>query len=261
MQNRVEATLITGAERRDLAGCTVMLHKMLPANSWNFVVDVDCEPADLERNVRRVEKEFHEARRSPAWITGPYDRPADLGQRLTALGYVHESDRTIMFVDAPPKLGETAPDGLEIEAADEVTVDECVAIAVQRLGWPHEWAKSLRKAALAGIERGPDHYRMFHASLHGAGVATAFIVYSGATAGLYGMATSREFEGKGIGRAVLGHCAAAAFERGIDLMTLQVSTGSKAEKFYEKAGFKSAYVARRLVKKGGTAKGRSAEEE
>jgi GNAT superfamily N-acetyltransferase len=53
------------------------------------------------------------------------------------------------------------------------------------------------------MERGPSHYAMFHASMHGAGVATAFLVYSAATAGLYGMATSRDFEGKGIGRALL----------------------------------------------------------
>jgi ribosomal protein S18 acetylase RimI-like enzyme len=238
-----------------------MLHPALPANSWNFVVDVDCAAGDFERSVERVEAEFKAAKRSPAWITGPYDRPADLDRRLIELGYVHESDRTIMFVDRPPKLGDTAPEGLEIEEADDVTVDECVAIAAQRLGWPREWMKPLRRAALAGLERGPDHYRMFQASLHGAGVATAFVVYSGATAGLYGMATSREFEGQGIGRALLGHCAAAAFKRGIDLMTLQVATGSKAEKFYQKAGFKAAYVARRLVKKGGTGKARSAEEE
>ena len=262
MQNRVEATLITGAQRRDVAGCTVMLHPALPANSWNFVVDVDCDGAAFERNAQRVEQEFREAKRSPAWITGPYDRPQDLDKRLAALGYAHESDRTIMYVKEKPKIPDEAPAGLEIEPADEATVDECVAIAVQRLGWPHEWAKPLRRAALAGMDRGPDHYRMFYANLNGAGVATAFIVYSGATAGLYGMATSREFEGKGIGRAVLAHCANAAFHRGIDTMTLQVASGSKAEKFYEKAGFQSAYVARRLVKRGGTGKGaRSAEEE
>ena len=261
MQNRVEATLITGAARRDLAGCTVMLHPALPANSWNFVVDVDVDAPEFERNVRTVEKEFREARRSPAWITGPYDRPADLDKRLADLGYAHESDRTIMYVKEKPKIDDEAPSGLEIEAADEVTVDECVAIAVQRMGWPHEWAKALRRAALSGMARGPDHYRMFYASLNGAGVATAFIVYSGATAGLYGMATSREFEGKGIGRAVLAHCANSAFHRGIDTMTRQVATGSKAEKFYERAGFKSAYVARRLVKKGGTGKGTAGAEE
>lgn len=261
MQNRVEATLITGALRRDVAGCTVMLHPDLPANSWNFVVDVDCDAADLERNVTRVEKEFRDARRSPAWITGPYDRPQDLDKRLTALGYVHESDRTIMYLHEKPKIEGEPPAGLEIEAADDATVDECVAIAVQRLGWPHQWAKSLRRAALAGMERGPDHYRMFYATLHGAGVATAFVVYSGATAGLYGMATSREFEGQGIGRAVLAHCANAAFHRGISTMTLQVATGSKAEQFYERAGFKRGYVGRRLVKRGGAGKGTAPGEE
>jgi GNAT superfamily N-acetyltransferase len=252
MANRIEATLITGATRRDTAGCTVMLHKELPTNSWNFVVDVDVDAADFERSVKRVEAVFREARRSPAWITGPYDRPKDLDKRLAELGYTHESDRTIMYVHERPKIEKTAPEGLEIEMADEVTVDECIAIAVQRFGWPHQWAKSLRRAALAGMERGPDHYAMFHASLHGAGVATAFIVYSAATAGLYGMATSREFEGQGIGRAVLKHCANAAFHRGIETMTLQVATGSKAEKFYGRAGFKTAYVARRLVKGGGS---------
>jgi hypothetical protein len=45
-------------------------------------------------------------------------------------------------------------------------------------------------------------------------------------------------------------------------MTLQVSTGSKAESFYEHAGFKRAYIARRLVRGGGThERVRSAEEE
>ena len=39
-----------------------------------------------------------------------------------------------------------------------------------------------------------------------------------------------------------------AYGRGVDLLTLQVATGSKAEKFYERAGFEKAYVARKLAK-------------
>lgn len=250
MLNRVEATQITGAVRREIGGATVLLHPTLPANSWNFGVDVDTEGAAFDRLLSRVEDIFRAQKRWPAWITGPYDRPEDLEAQLKARGYSVEPDRTVMFVEEKPDLKAETPSGLELEIADEGVVDECVQIAVQRFGWPYEWAKSLRKAALAGIERGPNHYRMYYASLNGAGVATAFTVFSGGTVGLYGMATSKDFEGKGIGRALLQHCLDDAFTRGIDVMTLQVATGSKAERFYEKAGFQKAYIGRKLVKKG-----------
>lgn len=249
MLNRVEATQITGAIRRDIGGSTVLLHPTLPASTWNFGVDVDTDGPGFDRLVKRVEDNFREAKRWPAWITGPYDRPADVEERLKAHGYATEPDRTVMFVKEKPDLKAETPGGLEIELADEVTVDECVQIAVQRYGWSYDWANPLRKAALAGVERGDNHYRMYYASLNGAGVATAFTVFSAGTAGLYGMATSKDFEGKGIGRALLKHCADDAFERGVDVMTLQVATGSKAEKFYEKAGFEKAYIGRKWVKK------------
>ena len=251
MLNRVEATRLGGASRHEVGASTLLLHPTLPAASWNFAVDFDTDSAGLERQVRRVEEEFHKAKRWPAVLTGPYDRPHDLGERLGALGYMAEADRTIMYVEEKPSIKADAPEGLEIAIADDATVDECVQIAVQRFGWPYEWAKSLRRAALAGIERGPDHYRMYYAALNGAGVATAFTVFSAGTAGLYGMATSKDFEGQGIGRALLSHCASETFERGVDVMTLQVPTGSKAERFYEGAGFKKAYVGRRWVKKKG----------
>lgn len=251
MLNRVESTCLGGAVRHDVGASTVLLHPTLPSASWNFAVDLDTNEAGLERLVTRIEAEFAKAKRWPAFLTGPYDRPKDVAERLAALGYMAEVERTIMYVDQKPTIKAEAPPGLEIELADDATADECVMIAVQRYGWPHEWAKSLRRSALAGMERGPDHYRMYYASLNGAGVATAFIVFSAGTAGLYGMATSKDFEGQGIGRALLAHCAAETFERGVDVMTLQVPTASKAERFYEGAGFQKAYVGRRFVKKKG----------
>lgn len=249
MLNRVEATCLGGASRHEVGASTVLLHPTLPASSWNFAVDIDTDNARLDRLVGRVEAEFHKAKRWPAFLTGPYDRPQDVGERLGPLGYSAEADRTIMYVDQKPSIKVEAPGGLEIEMADDATADECVQIAVQRYGWPYEWAKSLRRAALIGMERGPEHYRMYYAALNGAGVATAFTVFSAGTAGLYGMATSKDFEGKGIGRALLAHCASEAFDRGVDVMTLQVPTGSKAERFYEAAGFQKAYIGRRFVKK------------
>jgi GNAT superfamily N-acetyltransferase len=102
---------------------------------------------------------------------------------------------------------------------------------------------------------------MYYASLNGAGVATAFTVFSAGTAGLYGMATSKDFEGQGIGRALLRRCVDEAFERGVDVMTLQAATGSKAEEFYRNAGFTKAYVSRKWARKGGKAPKARAEEE
>jgi GNAT superfamily N-acetyltransferase len=264
MLNRVEATQVTGALRREVGGATVLLHPLLPASSWNFAVDVDSDAAQLGPLVQRVEAVFKEAKRWPAWILGPYDRPDTLEKALTDEGYSPDPDRTVMYAEEAPRISVEPPPGLEVEYADDLTVDECVQIAVQRYGWPYEWAKSLRRAAIAGIERGPDHYRMYIANLNGSGVATAFVVFSGGTAGLYGMATSKDFEGKGIGRALLARCIQDSFSRDIDLMTLQVATGSMAEKFYAKAGFKTSFIGRRLVKKGGdrtSRKSASAEEE
>lgn len=255
MLNRVEATQITGADRREVDSATVLIHPTLPANSWNFAVDVDTDEKSFEKLVQKVEEEFKKEKRWPAWITGPHDEPADVENRLRALGYVADPDRTVMYIDKKPKLTVEAPEGLEIERAEDETVDECVQIAVQRFGWSYEWAKSLRAAAQNGIARGPNHYRMYYANLNGAGVATAFTVFFAGTAGIYGMATSKDFEGKGIGRVLFNHAVEEAFVRGVDVLTLQAPTGSKAEAFYEKAGLQKAYIARKIVKSSG-ARGR-----
>jgi len=253
MLNRVEATQVTGADRIEVGGATVLIHPGLPANSWNFVVDVDSTDSEFVALTRRIEEEFRKHKRWPAWLTGPYDRPVDMEERLRSLDYGMDPDRTVMWIDKPPKIPVEAPDGLEIERADDGTVDECVQIALQRFGWSYEWGKHLRNGALAGIARGPGHYRMYYAALNGAGVGTSFTVFSGGTAGFYGMATSKENEGQGIGRALLKRSIDEAFAEGVDEVTIQVATGSKAEAFYTKAGFKKAYVAHKVVKKSGGA--------
>jgi len=252
MLNRLEATLITGAVRRDVGSATVLIHPALASNTWNFAVDVDADDQDVAATIQRVEEVFRGEKRWPAWLTGPYDRPPDFGERMKGLGYAPDPDRTVMWADKPPAFEVPAHGGLEVERADEATVDECIQIALQRFGWPYDWGKPLRKAALDGLARGENHYRMYYATLNGAGVATAFVVFYAGTAGIYGMATSKDFEGKGIGRSVLKHCLDDAFEGGIDLVTLQVTTGSRAESFYERAGLQRAYVARKWGKGAGT---------
>src|SRR6267142_3842829 len=137
MLNRVEATQITGADRLEVGGSTVLVHPMLPANSWNFGVDLDCDDGEFEPLIRRVENEFKEHKRWPAWLTGPYDRPENVEHRLKAMGYLAEPDRTVMFSVKKPELKAEAVAGLEIERADDATVDECVQIALQRFGWPY----------------------------------------------------------------------------------------------------------------------------
>jgi ribosomal protein S18 acetylase RimI-like enzyme len=251
MLNRLEATLITGATRKDVGAATVLIHPSLPSNSWNFAVDIDASQEEFAATIQRVEEVFREAKRWPAWLTGPYDRPTDFAERVKGMGYAPDPDRTVMWSDKPLSFEVRDHDGLEIERTDEATVDECIQIALQRFGWPYDWGKSLRKAALDGIARGDNHYRMYYATLDGAGVATAFMVFYAGTAGIYGMATSKDYEGKGIGRSILKHCLDEAFERGIDLLTLQVATGSRAEAFYERAGFQKAYVARKYGKGAG----------
>jgi GNAT superfamily N-acetyltransferase len=258
MLNRLEATLITGATRRDVGAATVLIHPALPSNSWNFAVDMDTTEDECQSNIQAVEEVFRQNKRWPAWLTGPYDRPLDFEERVKGLGYAPDPDRTVMWSDKPLVFEAKNKDGLEIERTDEVTVDECIQIGLQRFGWPYDWGKSLRRAALEGIARGENHYRMYYASLNGAGVATAFTVFYAGTAGIYGMATSKGFEGMGIGRSILKVCQDEAFERGIDLLTLQVATGSRAEAFYEHAGFQKAYVARKLAKGAGARAGQGA---
>lgn len=259
MLNLREATEISGATRKDVGAATVLIHPTLTASTWNFAMDLDANEKDFADTIHRVEELFREQKRYPSWVTGPYDSPPELGERLKGLGYAPDADRSVMWIKEPLKLDLPPYDGLEIERADEVTVDECVQIVLQRFGWPREWGKSLSNAALNGMARGEDHYRMYHAALNGAGVATAFIVFSAGTAGIYGMATSKDYQGKGLGRHVLSRCVEDAFERGVDVITLQVATGSRGERFYEKAGFQKAYIAHKYGKGAGQRSGSAAQ--
>lgn len=94
----------------------------------------------------------------------------------------------------------------------------------------------------------PGYRRRFVLARSGAtpvGVATVFT--AGSWAGVYGVGTVPGWRGRGVGRALMAHAARVAAADGARRVMLQTEAGSAPQRWYERLGYETAFVARYLL--------------
>ncbi|PCG84496.1 GNAT family N-acetyltransferase [Streptomyces sp. WZ.A104] len=209
-------------------------------SDWNGVVwsspDLDGEGADaaIAAQIRHCAAlglpEFE-------WKLYAHDRPADLGDRLRAAGFVPEPPETLLAAPAGPLTGAVAlPDGVTLHRVSDAAGAELMALAHER-AFGTDGTRLLHQV-VKRLEAAPDDFVALVVTARGEPVSSARMeLYPGTGfAGLWGGGTVAAWRGRGIYRALVAHRARIAAERGYRY--LQVDASDMSAPILVRLGFR-----------------------
>ncbi|MGA8220588.1 MAG: GNAT family N-acetyltransferase [Candidatus Acidiferrales bacterium] len=234
--------------QRSIPGMTVLDQKDLllvdsglPSDSFNIVARARLADSEADVRIAEVVEHFRAANRPFAWWVGPSSRPLDLESRLRRHGLrpaESELGMSIELRDLPGKV--TQPEGLEIRRVSSPQ-DVSDFAAIFAANWePIDTAVLPFYTAATRILIEPRcPMILFVGAFEGVPVSCSelFIDRShGGVAGLYSIATRREFRRRGIGSALTWAAADEARRQGLSTVVLQSSDAGKG--VYARLGFK-----------------------
>jgi len=184
------------------------------------------------------------------WKLYSYDRPADLGARLTAAGFTPGPPETVLVADAAriaAAAQEAAPPaGVRLEqVGDAAGVDLVARVHEEAFGTN---AARLRQRLLDQL--GDPELEITLAVAGGRPVSAARAEFAAGTdfAGLWGGGTVPEWRGRGIYRALVAHRARRALARGHRY--LQVDASEQSRPVLERLGFTALGTTTPYVRRG-----------
>ncbi|MEU3722361.1 GNAT family N-acetyltransferase [Streptomyces sp. NPDC031705] len=209
---------------------------------WNGVLwsDLDEDTADAEiaaqvayfgaRGQEEGGPEFE-------WKLYAHDRPADLGDRLLAAGFVPEAPETLLVARTEDlaSLPVEPPEGVTLRVVtDEAGVD--LMMEVHRRAFGTERPR-IRQQLLSLLREEPDTIEAVVAMAGDAPVSAARMEMrpGSAFAGLWGGGTDPQWRGRGLYRLLVAHRARVAAARGIPY--LQVDASDDSRPILERLGF------------------------
>jgi GNAT superfamily N-acetyltransferase len=172
------------------------------------------------------------------WKLYSYDRPADLGERLAAAGFVAEDAEALMVADAGEIAGHGGADGVLpggvrlVPVTGEADVELMIDVHDRVFGPDPQ----LHSRLLAQLRNSPEFNVLVLAMAGDTPVCAARVSFDATDfAGLWGGGTLPEWRGRGIYRAMVGYRARLAAERGYRY--LQVDASPMSRPILERLGF------------------------
>ncbi len=210
-------------------------------DDWNGVVwsDQALDTAGADAAIRaQIEHYTALGHEEFEWKLYSHDRPADLGDRLRAAGFVPDPPETLLVAPVEAltsRPGAGLPDGVVLRPVTDAAGVELMALAHERAFGTD--AGRLRHQVLARLERAPDDFVALVATAGGEPVSSARMeLYPGTGfAGLWGGGTVAEWRGRGLYRALVAHRATVAAERGYRY--LQVDASDMSAPILARLGF------------------------
>lgn len=171
------------------------------------------------------------------WKLYDHDRPADLGDRLRAAGFVAEPAETLLVARAAElaTLSVEPPEGITLRVVtDEEGVDLMMEAHRRAFGSDRPRIKDLM---LNLLRDEPDTIEAVVAMAGDVPVSAARMEMRPGSdfAGLWGGGTVREWRGRGIYRLLVAHRARVAADRGVRY--LQVDASQDSRPILERLGF------------------------
>ncbi|OEJ35899.1 GNAT family N-acetyltransferase [Streptomyces subrutilus] len=215
-----------------------VVRQTVPGLGWNGVLwsDLDEETADAEIAAQVAHfaglgaTEFE-------WKLYDHDRPADLGARLRAAGFVPEPPETLMVGRTAELAGlpVAPPEGITLRVVtDEAGVDLMMDVHARAFGTERP---QIREQMLSLLRERPDSLAAVVAMAGETPVSAARMEMRPGTpfAGLWGGGTDPRWRGRGIYRLLVAHRARVAAELGIPY--LQVDASADSRPILERLGF------------------------
>ena len=206
---------------------------------YNGVTWAKWESSRVDEQIEATLEPFRQAQIPLTWWVGPLSQPGNLGRTLQSHGFIHNRD----MVGMASPLNELAPlKCLAVECAFEPVTDRrgleaWLPLFMDVFGVPQGDAPSVLDA-FDHLSFSPDsqwrHY-MFRAK-DGQVVATSSLHLGADVAGLYNIATRREYREKGLGAAITWLTYEQAMGWGYEIGTLQ-TTYPNALRLYHRMGF------------------------
>jgi GNAT superfamily N-acetyltransferase len=205
-------------------------------DEWTGVTWCDLDQASADAVIAAQIGRFAQLHRPWEWKHYSYDQPPDLPDRLLAAGFTPEPAEALLVAEvADLTLDVPPPPGVEVQAVvDEQGVEALVSVHDQVFG---EDASAMGSTLLAALTRQPC-------------TAAAVVAFAGRTpiaagrvgfhhgsdfASLWGGGTLPDWRGRGIFRALVGHRAVLARDRGFRY--LQVDALPTSRSILERMGF------------------------
>ncbi|WP_234539786.1 GNAT family N-acetyltransferase [Streptomyces shenzhenensis] len=222
--------------RVERAGAVV--RQVAGAEGWNGVVWSGLDEATADRAIAEQTAFFAAHGREFEWKLYGHDLPSDLGDRLTAAGFVPEPEETLMVAEtARLSLDAGPPDGVRVvPATDRAGIELVVDVHEKAFGTD---GAPLRHRLLSRLAEQPDSVVAMVALAGDQPVSAARVelVPGAAFAGLWGGGTVRGWRGRGVYRALVAHRARVAAAHGCRY--LQVDASPMSRPILERLGFQA----------------------
>ncbi|SEM39952.1 GNAT family N-acetyltransferase [Streptacidiphilus jiangxiensis] len=205
-----------------------------PGELWNGVLWSGLDEAGTGAD-QAIARQVAEYRAQPGvesfeWKLYSHDRPADLGDRLAAAGFVADDTEALMVAEAADvaALAAPLPEGVELLPVTDTAGVEPVA-AVHDEAFAVGTGARIRARLLAQLAAAPESLVVLLAMAGDRPVCAARMDFAEGTdfAGLWGGGTVAEWRGRGIYRALVAHRARVAVERGYRYLFVDASDQSR----------------------------------
>jgi GNAT superfamily N-acetyltransferase len=192
--------------------------------------------AALDQLIERTCRHYAEAGAEFEWKSHGHDEPADLGDRLRAVGFIAQETETVVIGEVARIAAEPAlPAGVTLSAV--VSGRDLRRIAMTKSeAFDEDWSW-LTDDLGARLRADPNALTVLVAEAGSEVVSSAWVVFNpdGQFAGLWGGSTVKAWRGQGIYRALVARRAQLAAARGYRY--LQVDALETSRPILERLGF------------------------
>ncbi|MFI5833046.1 GNAT family N-acetyltransferase [Micromonospora sp. NPDC051300] len=185
--------------------------------------------AELDALIARQVDVFRARGEAVEWKLAGHDEPADLADRLRAAGFVPEDQETVVVGPVAPLAAAVPvlPEGVRLREVTSRADLERIA-AMEEEVW-HDDRSHLVTGLAREIEADPQSIVIVVAEAGGTVVSAGWVRFEGDTGfvSLWGGSTLPQWRKKGIYRALVGHRARLAQQRGKTLVQVDCSPDSR----------------------------------